>query len=128
MNRENYLWRSHKIILQCLYIFEKESVRARTQKGERQRDKETQNLKQAPGSELPAQGPTWGLNPWTVKSQWDTQPTEPPKCRKATQNFKETLSTYPKSLKCIIKTRNTKMSITIITTSTAFHPNEISFD
>ena len=29
---------------------------------------ETQNLKQAPGSELSAQSPMWGLNPQTVRS------------------------------------------------------------
>ena len=29
---------------------------------------ETQNLKQAPGSKLSAQSPTWGLNSQTVRS------------------------------------------------------------
>ena len=33
----------------------------RAQVGEGQREKETQNLKQAPGSELSAQSPTWLL-------------------------------------------------------------------
>ena len=32
--------------------------------GEGQRQKETQNPKQAPGSELSAQGLTWGSTPW----------------------------------------------------------------
>ena len=31
--------------------------------GEEQRERETQNLKQAPGSELSAQSPMQGLNP-----------------------------------------------------------------
>ena len=30
-----------------------------------ERERETQNLKQAPGSELSAQSPMWGLNPRT---------------------------------------------------------------
>ena len=51
--------------------------------GEGQRERETQNLKQAPVSELSAQIPTWGSNSWTVRS-WpepksDTQLTEPPR-------------------------------------------------
>ena len=33
--------------------------------GGAEREKETQNLKQAPGSELLAQSPTWGSNPQT---------------------------------------------------------------
>ena len=36
--------------------------------GEGQRERETQNLKQAPGSGLTAQSPTWGSNPRTVRS------------------------------------------------------------
>ena len=38
-------------------------LRDRAQVGEGQRERETQNPKQAPGSELSAQSPTWGLNP-----------------------------------------------------------------
>ena len=34
----------------------------------RGRERETQNRKQAPGSELSAQSPTWGLNSRTVRS------------------------------------------------------------
>ena len=41
-----------------MFIFERESERARA--GEGQREKETQNLKQAPGSELSAQSPARG--------------------------------------------------------------------
>ena len=40
----------------------------RVRVGEGQRERETQNLKQAPGSELPAQSPTRGLNLRTVRS------------------------------------------------------------
>ena len=42
-----------------LFIFEREKV----QVGEGQRARETQNPKQAPGSELSAQSPTRGPNP-----------------------------------------------------------------
>ena len=35
--------------------------------GEGQRERETQNPKQAPGSELSAQSPTRGLNPLTAR-------------------------------------------------------------
>ena len=53
-------------------------------RGGAERERETQNLTQAPGSELSAQSPTWGLNSRTVRS-WlelksDAQPTEPPRC------------------------------------------------
>ena len=34
----------------------------------RVRERETQNLKQALGSELSAQSPTWGSNSWTARS------------------------------------------------------------
>ena len=55
--------------------------RDRAWKGEGQRQRETQNPKQAPGSELSAQSPTRGSNPQTVRS-WpepksDAQPTAP---------------------------------------------------
>ena len=43
-------------------------LRDRAQMGEGQREKETQNLKQAPGSELSAQSPTSDLNPRTTRS------------------------------------------------------------
>ena len=43
---------------------------------------ETQSLKQAPGSELSAQSPTWAWNSQTVRSRpdlkLDAQTTEPP--------------------------------------------------
>ena len=48
-----------------------------------QRERETQNLKQTPGSELSAQGLKWGSNPQTVRSRpepkSDASLTEPPK-------------------------------------------------
>ena len=44
-----------------MFIFERERDRVQAEKG--QREKETQNLKQAPHSEPSAQSPTWGLNP-----------------------------------------------------------------
>ena len=51
--------------------------------GGSERERETQNLKQAPGSELSAQSPTRGLNSRTARS-WpetksDAQPTKPPR-------------------------------------------------
>ena len=53
-------------------IFERERERERERETEhkwgRGRDNETQNLKQAPGSELSAQSPTRALNSQTVRS------------------------------------------------------------
>ena len=49
-------------------IFERERERDREQAGEGQRERKAQNRKQAPGSELPAQSPTWGLNSQTARS------------------------------------------------------------
>ncbi|VFV35239.1 probable lipid phosphate phosphatase [Lynx pardinus] len=50
--------------------------------GEGQRERETQNRKQTPGSELSTQSPTQGPNSRTVRSRpepkSDAQPTEPP--------------------------------------------------
>ena len=48
-----------------MFIFERE--RDRVQVGEGQRKKETQNAKQAPGSELSAQSPMRDLNSQTVR-------------------------------------------------------------
>ena len=48
------------------FIFERETQRA--SRGGAERERETQNLKQAPGSELSAQSPTWGSNSQTVRS------------------------------------------------------------
>ena len=48
-----------------MFIFERE--RHRAQAGEGQGERETQNLKQAPGSELSVQSPTRGWNPRTVR-------------------------------------------------------------
>ena len=51
-----------------LFLRETERERDRVQAGEEQRERETQNLKQAPGSELWAWSPMWGSNSQTVKS------------------------------------------------------------
>ena len=52
-----------------LYSF----LRDRVQKwGKRQRERETQNPKQAPGSELSAQSPTRGSNPRMAR--WSPEP------------------------------------------------------
>ena len=37
-------------------------------RGRAERERETQNVKQAPDSELSAQSPTWGSNLLTVRS------------------------------------------------------------
>ena len=63
------------------YFWERERDRVRAGEGQRERE---QNPKQAPGSELSVQNPTWGLNPRTARS-WpepksDAQLTEPPGC------------------------------------------------
>ena len=62
-----------------IYLF----LRDRAQASEGHRERETQDLKQAPGSELSAQSRTWALKPQTVRS-WpepksDAQLTEPPR-------------------------------------------------
>ena len=49
-------------------IFERERERNRVQAGEGQRARETQNPKQALGSELSAQSPMRGSNSWTMRS------------------------------------------------------------
>ena len=49
--------------LKYLFIFEKESVSRRGQ-----RERELQNPKQVPGSELSAQSPTQGSNSWAARS------------------------------------------------------------
>ena len=43
-------------------------LRDRVQVGERQRERETHDPKQAPGSELSAQSLIWGLKPQTMRS------------------------------------------------------------
>ena len=43
-------------------------MRDRAWAGEGQWEKEAQNLKPTPGSELSAQSPMWSLNSWTVRS------------------------------------------------------------
>ena len=64
-----------------MFIYFWERQRDRVWAGEGQRERETRNPKQAPGSELSAQSPTWGSNPW----MWDHdlksvgQLTEPPR-------------------------------------------------
>ena len=55
-----------KIFNVYLFLRERESDRAREGKG--QRERETQNLKQAPGSELSAESPMWGSNSGTERS------------------------------------------------------------
>ena len=45
-----------------MFLFISERQRDRAQAGEGQRKRETQNPKQAPGSELPAQSPLQGWN------------------------------------------------------------------
>ena len=51
-----------------LLIFDRERDTHRGQVGEGQKERDTQKLKQAPGSELSAQSPSWDLKPQTVRS------------------------------------------------------------
>ena len=53
-----------------MFIFERDrdTDRDRAQLGEEQRERETQNPRQATDSELSAQIPTQGLNPRVVRS------------------------------------------------------------
>ena len=63
-----------KHFLNVYFIFERERERKRVSKSKsergrgRERDGETQNPKQAPGSELSAQNPMRSSNSWTVRS------------------------------------------------------------
>ena len=50
-----------------MFVFERE--RDRVREGEGKTERETQNPKQAVGSELSAQSPMWGSNPQTVRSR-----------------------------------------------------------
>ena len=63
-----------------LFLRQRESMSRRGA----ERERETQNLKQAPGSELSAQSPMQGSNSQTVRwwhePKSDAQPTEPPRC------------------------------------------------
>ena len=67
------------IYLLIIYLF----IYLSTSRGGAEREREAQNLKQAPGSELSAQSAMWGSNPLTVRSspepKLDAQLTEPPK-------------------------------------------------
>ena len=64
------------------YFWERDRDRAWVEEG--QREREAQNLKQPPGSEVSAQSPTPGSNPRAVRSwpepKWVVQLTEPPRC------------------------------------------------
>ena len=62
---EKYVENILLLLFLCFdFIFERDRVGA----GEEQRERETQNPKQAPGYKLSAQSPMWGLNPRTVRS------------------------------------------------------------
>ena len=58
------------VFLGNIYLFlrERKRKRERERVGEGQRKRETQNLKEAPGSEPSAQSLMWGWNPQTVTS------------------------------------------------------------
>ena len=51
-----------------MFIFEKERERQNARGGWAEREMDTQNLKQASGSELPAQSPTRSSNSQTMRS------------------------------------------------------------
>ena len=63
-------------------MFISETGRDNASVGKGQRERETRNLKQAPGSELSAQSPTWGSNSQAVRSGLElksvAQLTQPP--------------------------------------------------
>ena len=67
-----------------IYFWERDRQTDRMWAEEGWRERETQNPKLAPGSQLPAQSPTWGSNTWTVRSwpepKLDTEPTKPLRC------------------------------------------------
>ena len=55
------------IFLMFIY-FERERERQSVSRGGAEREREAQNLKQAPGSERSAQSPMWGSNSPTARS------------------------------------------------------------
>ena len=57
-----------KFFLVFLFIFERERETETESRGGAEREGETQNLKQASGSELSAQSPKWGSNSLTARS------------------------------------------------------------
>ena len=83
---KNYLYFHFVIIMLSfffkIYLFLRERERQRASR-EVQREREIQNLKQVPVSELLAQSLMWGSNPWAVRSwhepESETQAIEPPR-------------------------------------------------
>ena len=79
-----------------LFLGDRETDRERAQVREGQAEKETQNPKQDPGSELSAQSPMWGPNLQMVRSwperKLDAQLTEPPQapCKPFASDYMET--------------------------------------
>ena len=65
--------------LMLIYFWQRERERQSVSEGRAERERHTQNVKQAPGSELSAQSPKRDSNSWTAKSDAQ-QPTEPPRC------------------------------------------------
>ena len=65
-NMKTFLLMETLFFYMFIYFWEREREQAWA--GEGQREKETQNPKQAPGSELSAQSPMRGLNSWTIRS------------------------------------------------------------
>ena len=71
------------LLFNCFIMFTYLREREREREAERGRERKTQNLKQAPSSELSEQNLGWGLNSQTMRS-WpemkpDAQPTEAPR-------------------------------------------------
>ena len=65
MNRKRV---SFNFLMFVYFLRGRKSVHKSRGGAERERERETQNLKQAPGSELSAQGQMWGSNSPTVRS------------------------------------------------------------
>ena len=62
------------IFFLMFYLFLRERQRDRTCAGKGQGERETQNPKQAPGSELSAMSPMRGLNSGSVRSRPEPKP------------------------------------------------------
>ena len=75
-------------------------MRDRTPAGEGQRERETQNLKQVPGSELSAQSPTRGSNPPTARSR-----PEPKSVAQLTEPSRHPLNTFERQSKRVSTSR-----------------------
>ena len=100
-----------------IVIFERETDR-QSISGGGQRERETQKLKQAPGSELSAQNLTQNWNPQTTRSlpelETDAYMTEPPRRPSFFLFLLETLDPLKTSHICLLKKLMSKIRFSLL--------------